>query len=87
MVGLFNTAVIWQRANRITGGTMVKSKSLDDDYFIKNAIYCWLHHYGNQGHRWDDIYQELAKRDTYTCMEPNVTKPRPARRRKPKTTT
>lgn len=67
---------------------MLKSKSLDDDYFIKNAIYCWLHHYGSQGHRWNDIYEELAKRDTYTRMEPNATKPaRPARRRKPKAAT
>jgi hypothetical protein len=59
---------------------MVKSKSLDDDYFIKNAVLCWLHHYGNKGHRWDDIYKELASRDTYT-----TTKPTP--RRATKTTT
>ena len=65
MVGLFSTAVIWQRANRITGRYYGKSKSLDDNYFIKNAILCWLHHYGDQGHRWDDIYKELAQRDTY----------------------
>ena len=65
---------------------MEKSKSLDDNYFIKNAILCWLHHYGNQGHRWDSIYKELAQRDTYINMESNDAKPkpRPARRRKPK---
>ena len=45
---------------------MTKAISLDDDYFIKNAIMCWLHHYGDKGHKWDDIYKELASRDTYT---------------------
>jgi hypothetical protein len=57
------------------------------DMFIKNAILCWLHHYGDQGHRWDSIYKELAQRDTYINMESNDAKPkpRPARRRKPKT--
>jgi len=58
---------------------MANAKSLDDDYFIKNAVLCWLHHYGDTGHRWDDIYKELASRDTYT------TKPTP--RRATKTTT
>ena len=58
------------------------SKSLDDDYFIKNAIMCWLHHYGDKNHKWDAIYKELAERETYT-VKPN---PRPARRAK-KTTT
>jgi hypothetical protein len=68
---------------------MEKSKSLDDNYFIKNAILCWLHHYGDKNHRWDSIYKELAKRDVYISMEPDAKpKPRPARRRaaKPKTT-
>ena len=69
---------------------MEKSKSLDDNYFIKNAILCWLHYYGDKNHRWDSIYKELAKRDVYVSMEPTNAKPtpRPARRRaaKPKTT-
>jgi len=42
----------------------MQSKSLDDDYFIKNAILCFLHHYPN--HKWTGIYEELAKRDTFT---------------------
>ena len=42
----------------------MQSKSLDDDYFIKNAILCFLHHYPN--HKWTAIYEELAKRDTFT---------------------
>ena len=42
----------------------MQSKSLDDDYFIKNAILCFLHHYPN--HKWTEIYEELAKRDTFT---------------------
>ena len=68
---------------------MVNAKSFDDNYFIKNAILCWLHHYGDQGHRWDSIYKELAQRDTYINMESNDAKPkpRPARRRKPKVAT
>ena len=70
---------------------MEKSKSLDDNYFIKNAILCWLHHYGDQGHRWDSIYKELAQRDTYINMasieikdaqtEPDPPKPRTTRKR------
>lgn len=54
---------------------MANAKSLDDDYFIKNAILCWLHYYGND-HRWSPIYQELANRDSYIPKP----KPRPARR-------
>ena len=42
----------------------MQSKSFDDDYFIKNAILCFLHHYPN--HKWTAIYEELAKRDTFT---------------------
>ena len=57
------------------------AKSLDDDYFIKNAILCFLHYYPN--HKWAPIYRELAERETYTTKP----KPRPARRRKPKTET
>ena len=46
------------------------SKSLDDDYFIKNAIMCWLHHYGDKNHKWDAIYKELAQREpvSYTHL-------------------
>ena len=58
---------------------MEKSKSLDDNYFIKNAILCWLHHYGDQGHRWDDIYKELAAREHYTIN------PQPRRAKKTET--
>ena len=53
---------------------MTKAISLDDDYFIKNAIMCWLHHYGDKGHKWDDIYKELASRDTYTKQPPRRAK-------------
>ena len=60
----------------------MQSKSLDDDYFIKNAIMCWLHHYGDKNHKWDAIYKELAERETFT-VKPN---PRPARRAKKPTT-
>ena len=42
----------------------MQAKSLDDDYFIKNAILCFLHHYPN--HKWTAIYEELASRDTFT---------------------
>ena len=66
---------------------MENVESHDDNFFIKNAILCWLHHYGDQGHRWNDVYKELAERDVYISMEPDAKpKPRPARRRvtKPK---
>ena len=56
---------------------MENAKSLDDDYFIKNAVLCWLHYYGND-HKWSSIYNELAQRDTYTKTQ----KTRSARRRK-----
>ena len=43
-----------------------------DDWLIKNAIGCWLHHFPN--HPWTARYQELVKRDVY------LPKPRPARK-------
>ena len=36
----------------------------NDDFFIKNAILCFLHHYPE--HKWAAIYEELAQRDSYT---------------------
>lgn len=44
----------------------MNSKSLNDNFFIKNAILCWLHHYPN--HKWTGIYEELAKRDSYVTQ-------------------
>ena len=58
------------------------AKSLDDDYFIKNAISCFLHYYPD--HKWAPIYRELRNRDTFNQPEPTIATPRPARRRKPK---
>lgn len=49
---------------------MENAKSLDDNYFIKNAIMCWLYHYGDRDHKWDAIYKELAERDTFTQVKP-----------------
>ena len=63
----------------------MNDKSHDENFLIKNAIYCWLHHFPH--HEWTDRYKELATRDTFTRMdaiEPKP-KPRPARRRKPTT--
>ena len=31
----------------------------DDDWFIRNAIYCWLNYFGEE-HQWHDKYTELA---------------------------
>ena len=62
--------------------------SHDDAFFIKNAIACWLHHYPD--HMWTDKYNQLLKSDVLSCMDANdrpPPKPRPARRRKPKTIT
>ena len=47
----------------------------DDDWFIRNAIYCWLNYFG-EDHQWHAKYTELAQRDSY------LPKPRPAKRRK-----
>ena len=57
-----------------------KAKSLNDDYFIRNAILCWMHYYPN--HKWTPIYKELSQRDSYVSPQPKPT-PRPARRKKP----
>lgn len=65
---------------------MTDSKSLNDDFFIKNAIYCWLHYFGNKDHQWEAIYKELAERDSYTTPQPEPTPP-PRRTRAKKTET
>ena len=62
---------------------MQSDKKFDDNYFIKNAILCWLHHYPN--HRWTPVYEELSLRDEYVTNEEEVQLPavkkRPARTR------
>ena len=61
----------------------MNAKSLDDDFFIKNAIACWLYHFPD--HKWTPIYEELVKRDFNAASKPT---PRPARRaRTPSKTT
>ena len=61
----------------------MNAKSLDDDFFIKNAIACWLYHFPE--HKWTPIYKDLVKRDFTTAPKP---KPRPARKaRSPSKTT
>lgn len=59
----------------------MNAKALDDDYFIKNAMACFMHHYPE--HKFVAIYQDLIKKD---YIEKPAPKPRPARRRKSKTT-
>ena len=54
---------------------MENVKPHNDDFYIRNAIYCWLHYF-NEEHQWHAKYSELAKRDTY------LPKPRRAKRRK-----
>ena len=54
-----------------------------NDLLIKNAILCWLHHYGDKGHKWDALYKELAEREHYT----HKPQPRRAKRAPKKTTT
>lgn len=60
-----------------------KAKALDEDFFIRNAIYCWLYYF-DEKHKWHSIYKDLAERETYT-VQPEQPKPRRARRatRKP----
>ena len=55
---------------------MTNAKSLDDEYFIRNAIACWLHHFPD--HKWAPIYQEMQQRER---IIPKA-RSRPARRRK-----
>ena len=49
---------------------MTKEKT--DDWLIKNAIGCWLHHFPD--HPWTPRYKALVKREVY------LPKPRPARK-------
>jgi hypothetical protein len=58
------------------------AKSVDDHYFLINAISCWLYHFPE--HKWTPIYRELAKRKSFNTEEQKVVTPRRARRRKPK---
>ena len=54
------TAIIWQRSNRITLNTMANVEPKNDDWYIRNAIYCWLHYF-DEDHQWHSKYSELAK--------------------------
>ena len=60
-----------------------KAKALDEDFFIRNAIYCWLYYF-DEKHKWHSIYKDLAERESYINDTPKP-KPRRARRatRKP----
>lgn len=59
----------------------MNAKSLDDTYFIKNAIACWLHYFPE--HKWTPIYKEMMKQDSFnTQPQPDPPPPRAARRRK-----
>ena len=68
-----------------TSTEKLQHKIIDHDYFIKNAIGCWLHHFPD--HKWAPIYRELRLLDFSVVEEPKVVKPRRARRRKPKVST
>ena len=54
---------------------MANVEPKNDDWYIRNAIYCWLHYY-DEDHQWHAKYSELAKRETF------LPKPRRAKRRK-----
>ena len=60
-----------------------KAKALDEDFFIRNAIHCWLYYF-DEKHKWHSIYKDLAERESY-IGQPAKPKPRRARRapRKP----
>ncbi len=55
----------------------MSAKSLDDDFFIKKAIACWLYHFPD--HKWAPIYKDLVKRDFIAAPEQAPTPPRRAR--------
>tara|TARA_B100000902_G_scaffold363420_1_gene382585 strand:- start:729 stop:917 length:189 start_codon:yes stop_codon:yes gene_type:complete len=54
----------------------MKTKTLDDEFFIRNAILGWMYHYPN--HQYTPFYEEILSRDNII----DKPKPRPARRRK-----
>jgi len=56
--------------------------SLDDDFFVRNAVKCWLYYF--KGNKWEHVYHKLLERETFNTTETHVATPRPARRRKPK---
>jgi hypothetical protein len=41
-----------------------KAKALDEDFFIRNAIHCWLYYF-DEKHKWHSIYKDLAERESY----------------------
>ncbi|QDP67879.1 MAG: hypothetical protein Unbinned8622contig1003_19 [Prokaryotic dsDNA virus sp.] len=51
----------------------------DDDWYIRNAIYCWLYYF--KQHPWREKYEELAKRESYVQQKQPTTR----RKRKPST--
>lgn len=49
-----------------------------DDWLIRNAIGCWLHHFPD--HQWTSRYEELVKRDTFITETKAQGRRRPAKR-------
>ena len=49
-----------------------------DDWLIRNAIGCWLHHFPD--HPWTSRYEELIKRDTFITETKAQGRRRPAKR-------
>ena len=49
-----------------------------DDWLIKNAIGCWLHHFPD--HQWTDRMKELVKYDTFIPTTKVQGRRRPAKR-------
>ena len=47
----------------------MKSKAIDDDYFVRNAIFCWLHYSRD---KWVDAYRELLKRESFNSPLPGA---------------
>ena len=60
----------------------MSAESHDDDFFIRNAIACWLFHFPQ--HKWTPIYEDLVKRDFTTAPKPP---PKPTRKARTPTKT
>tara|TARA_Y100000004_G_scaffold105413_1_gene118300 strand:+ start:324 stop:554 length:231 start_codon:yes stop_codon:yes gene_type:complete len=56
----------------------MNNKEKTDDWLIRNAIGCWLHHFPE--HQWTERYQQLIQRDTFIAEIKAQGRRRPTKR-------
>ena len=56
----------------------MNNKEKSNDWLIRNAIGCWLHHFPE--HQWTEQYKQLIQRDTFITEVKAQGRRRPAKR-------